>query len=189
MERFVKIVNSYYPLTIFAKSSVLDASQCFVYSSETFKCYSKPKHCIDGKKAYRRRSKLIPDLREVSKYLNIKRSVVYFDNKKSFDPWNCNFRFTRLWKFDSGNYFIYRNETFLHRDEAIILRKKNLCIINKGGMSFCMKFERGSPQGNPISQLLSFYFLLWNSVFNKRSKSCSGCWDIEYSVLCLITSY
>ena len=82
MERFVKIVNSYYPLTIFAKSSVLDASQCFVYSSETFKCYSKPKHCIDGKKAYRRRSKLIPDIREVSKYLNIKRSVVYLTIKK-----------------------------------------------------------------------------------------------------------
>ena len=90
--------------------------------------------------------RLIPDLLEISKSLDLKGYVVTVGIEKAFDSLSHCFLLVCFNEYGCGNDFIKWVEMLLECQES--------CIINGGNTTKYFKLQKGARQGDPISAYL-----------------------------------
>ena len=92
-------------------------------------------------------TRLISDILEMTKNLNIEGYLLTMDIQKAFDSVDHDFFISALKKFGFGSNFISWVK--------IVLKSQESCVMNGGFSTGFFNLERGTRQGDPIS----VYFL------------------------------
>ena len=95
--------------------------------------------------------RLISDILEITKTLNIDGFILTMDIEKAFDSVDHPFLFATLERFGFDPYFLDWIKVLLNKQES--------CVINGGVSTGYFPLERGSRQGDPISVYLFIIFM------------------------------
>ena len=90
--------------------------------------------------------RLISDVFEIINSLDIEGLLITVDIEKAFDSINHSFLMCGLKKFGFGNKF--------RKWAEILMKNSESCVINGGKTTPYFKLERGTRQGDPISDYL-----------------------------------
>ena len=97
--------------------------------------------------------RLISDILETTKKLNIEGYMLTIYIEKAFDSVNHNFLFATLDKFGFGTEFLSWIKVLQNKQES--------CVMNGGSTTGYFPLRRGSRQGDPISAYL--FIIVWKS--------------------------
>ena len=98
--------------------------------------------------------RLISDVLEMTKTLNIDGFILTMDIEKAFDSVDHPFLFATLERFGFDSYFLDWIKVLLNKQES--------CVINGGVSTGYFPLERGSRQGDPIS---AYLFIIVMEIF------------------------
>ena len=98
--------------------------------------------------------RLISDILEITKIMNIEGYILTMDIEKAFDSVDHSFLFATLEKFGFDSYFVDWIKVLLNKQES--------CVINGGVSTGYFALERGTRQGDPIS---AYLFIIVMEVF------------------------
>ena len=98
--------------------------------------------------------RLISDILEITKIMNIEGYILTMDIEKAFDSVDHLFLFATLEKFGFDSYFVDWIKVLLNKQES--------CVINGGVSTGYFALERGTRQGDPIS---AYLFIIVMEVF------------------------
>ena len=123
--------------------------------------------------------RLISDILESSKTLNIEGLMLTIDIEKAFDSVDHNFLYAVLEKFGfNGNFLCWTK---------VLMKEQESCVLNGGMSTGFFPLERGSRQGDPIS---AYMFILVMEIFFtmvKKDPQIAPCNILGFDFL--LTSY
>ena len=111
-------------------------------------------------------TRLISDILETTKALNIEGYILTMDIEKAFDSMDHSFLIEALRVFGFGEYFI--------KWIIIILKNQESCVMNGGLSTGYFKLLRGARQGDPISAYLFVIVLEIFFVMIRKDASIKG---------------